>query len=112
MSSIKLNGDDEYAMFKEVIRGYLILLNPIAPHITEELYQILNFGKMILEESWVEHNEEYCKDDVFELVFQVNGKIRDRVEADINISEDDAKTQALSRRKSKTVYRRTKTLLK
>ncbi|MEI0517173.1 leucine--tRNA ligase [Brachyspira murdochii] len=101
MSSIKLNGDDEYAMFKEVIRGYLILLNPIAPHITEELYQILNFGKMILEESWVEHNEEYCKDDVFELVFQVNGKIRDRVEADINISEDDAKTQALSSEKVK-----------
>ena len=56
---------------------------------------------MILEESWVEHNEEYCKDDVFELVFQVNGKIRDRVEADVNISEDDAKTQALSSEKVK-----------
>ncbi len=101
MSSIKLNTDCEYAMFKEIIRGYLILLNPIAPHITEELYQILNFGKMILEERWVEHNEEYCKDDTFELVFQVNGKIRDRIEADINISEEDAKNQALNNEKVK-----------
>ena len=101
MSVIKLANNDDYAMFKEVIRGYLILLNPIAPHITEELYQILNFGKMILEESWVEHDEQYCKDDTFELVFQVNGKIRDRVEADVNISEDDAKTQALSSEKVK-----------
>ena len=101
MSVIKLANNDDYAMFKEVIRGYLILLNPIAPHMTEELYQILNFGKMILEESWVEHDEQYCKDDTFELVFQVNGKIRDRVEADVNISEDDAKTQALSSEKVK-----------
>ena len=101
MSTIKLANNDDYAMFKEVIRGYLILLNPIAPHMTEELYHILNFGKMILEESWVEHDEAYCKDDTFELVFQVNGKIRDRVEADVNISEDDAKTQALSSEKVK-----------
>ena len=102
MSSIKLANNDDYAMFKEVIRGYLILLNPIAPHITEELYQILNFGKMILEESWVEHDEKYCKDDTFELVFQVNGKIRDRIEADVNISEEDAKNQALSNEKVKS----------
>ncbi|MDA0049610.1 leucine--tRNA ligase [Brachyspira hyodysenteriae] len=101
MSVIKLANNDDYAMFKEVIRGYLILLNPIAPHMTEELYQILNFGKMILEERWVEHDEQYCKDDTFELVFQVNGKIRDRVEADVNISEDDAKAQALASEKVK-----------
>ncbi|MDA0055322.1 leucine--tRNA ligase [Brachyspira hyodysenteriae] len=101
MSVIKLANNDDYAMFKEVIRGYLILLNPIAPHMTEELYQILNFGKMILEERWVEHDEQYCKDDTFELVFQVNGKIRDRIEADVNISEDDAKAQALASEKVK-----------
>ncbi|WP_347292694.1 leucine--tRNA ligase, partial [uncultured Brachyspira sp.] len=101
MSTIKLANNDDYAMFREVIRGYLILLNPIAPHITEELYQILNFGKMIIEERWVEHDEQYCKDDTFELVFQVNGKIRDRIEADVNISEDDAKNQALSSDKVK-----------
>ena len=82
--------------FKEVIRGYLILLNPIAPHMTEELYQILNFGKMILEESWVDHDEQYCKDDTFESVFQVNGKIRDRIEADVNISEEVCKISGIS----------------
>lgn len=101
MSTIKLANNDDYAMFREVIRGYLILLNPIAPHITEELYQILNFGKMIIEERWVEHDEQYCKDDTFELVFQVNGKIRDRIEADVNITEDEAKNQALSSDKVK-----------
>ena len=57
---------------------------------------------MILEESWVEHDEKYCKDDTFELVFQVNGKIRDRIEADVNISEEDAKNQALSNEKVKS----------
>ena len=101
MSSIKLTNSDDYSAFKEIIRGYLILLNPIAPHITEEIYQILNFGKMILEESWVKYDEAYCNDDTFELVFQVNGKIRDRIEANINISEDDAKNKALSSTKVK-----------
>ena len=46
-------------MFREIIKGYLILLNPIAPHITEEIFEILKFGNTILNETWINHNEEY-----------------------------------------------------
>ena len=101
MSALKVNSEEEYSMFREIIKGYLILLNPIAPHITEEIFEILKFGNTILNETWINHNEEYCKDETFELVFQVNGKIRDRIEADINISEEDAKKSALESEKVK-----------
>lgn len=99
MYLFKNNSNDDLSMFKEIVKGFLILLNPIAPHITEELYEILKFEGMILNQKWISYIEEYCVDDKFELVFQVNGKIRDRLEVDINISEDDAKKLALESEK-------------
>ena len=49
MSALKVNSEEEYSMFREIIKGYLILLNPIAPHITEELFELLKFGNTILK---------------------------------------------------------------
>ena len=58
MSALKVNSEEEYSMFREIIKGYLILLNPIAPHITEELFELLKFGNTILNETWINHKEE------------------------------------------------------
>ncbi|MCD7891708.1 MAG: leucine--tRNA ligase [Ruminococcus sp.] len=52
-----------------------ILLNPFAPHITEEMYNTV-FGKILSEQSWVKYNESLCKDDMIEIVVQVNGKLK------------------------------------
>lgn len=99
ITPFKPETEADFAMLKEVMKGFLILLNPIAPHITEELWQILKFEKTILENSWVVYNEEYCQENTFELVFQVNGKLRDRAEVNIDIEESDAKKLALANEK-------------
>lgn len=99
LSSFKPLSENDYGMFKEIAEGYLILLNPIAPHITEEVYQILNFDKTIVSKQWPKYEEKYCKDETFELVFQVNGKLRDRAYAEIGIEEENAKKMALENEK-------------
>lgn len=56
-------------------KNFLIMLNPIAPHITSELFEII-FGTQILDEKFPTFDEKKCLDDVIELPVQVNGKMR------------------------------------
>lgn len=70
-------------------RTLLILLNPFAPHLTEELYEILGFDGMLNQQKWVEYDESKCKDDTVEIVAQVNGKIKTKLTIDANASKDD-----------------------
>ena len=104
LSSFKANDKNDYITLKEVMKGYLILLNPIAPHMTEELWSMIDIaidGKAsaIVDSSWVAYKEEYLQEDDFELVLQVNGKLRDRLRANINITEEEAKNIALNNEK-------------
>ncbi|MEO7934259.1 MAG: leucine--tRNA ligase [Chthoniobacterales bacterium] len=61
------------------IRTLLVLLNPFAPHLSEELWQRLGFEKTVSEQSWSEWNETYLIEDEVEIPVQVNGKLRDRL---------------------------------
>ncbi|EEG29075.1 leucine--tRNA ligase [[Clostridium] methylpentosum DSM 5476] len=70
-------------------RTLLILLNPFAPHLTEELYELLGYGGMLNQQKWVEYDESKCKDDTVEIVAQVNGKIKTKLTIDANASKDD-----------------------
>ncbi len=59
---------------------YLILLNPVAPpHITEELWEILELEGMLNEQEWPQYDEEKTIDDVIEMPVQVNGKVRGKI---------------------------------
>ena len=75
-------------------RTLLILLNPFAPHLTEELYEILGYGGMLNQQKWVEYDESKCKDDTVEIVAQVNGKIKTKLTIDANASKDDVLARA------------------
>ena len=57
----------------------LLLLNPFAPHITEEMWQQLGFSGMVSEQKWPSFDEARCKADTIEIAVQVNGKLRGRV---------------------------------
>ena len=74
MSFIKKIKEDKY-ITKEEIRIFLILLNPLAPHITSELYEII-FDGDITNESWPIYDEKYLNRDTINLPIQVNGKMK------------------------------------
>ena len=82
--------------------GFLKLLNPIAPHITEELYaKVFNKNESIAYSSWPVYHEEKTKETTTTLIIQVNGKIRDKVNVNNNINEEELKNLALNNAKVK-----------
>ena len=82
---------------REELRIFSILLNPFAPHITEEVYEANNLGEGILAEAkWPEYDESKCVDESVEIVVQVNGKIK----AKLNVPVDADKDTMLSLAKS------------
>ena len=71
-------------------RTLLILLNPFAPHITEELWQQNGFDGMLNEADWPVYDEAKCVDKSVEIAVQVNGKIKARINVAADISSADA----------------------
>ncbi len=57
------------------LHAFCIMLNPFAPHITEEIFSN-NFGQILSEQKWVTFDEDLCKDETIEIVVQVNGKLK------------------------------------
>jgi leucyl-tRNA synthetase len=82
---------------REGIRALLLLLAPMAPHIAEELWTRVGDEGSIHRQSWPEWDEELAAEEVFTLIIQVNGKVRDKVEAPVTIGEEEAISLALSR---------------
>jgi leucyl-tRNA synthetase len=72
--------EEEQTVSKEAYEALIKLLNPFAPHITEELWQRLGHSTMLAHESWPAYDESKATEDSITLVLQVNGKLRDRLE--------------------------------
>ena len=81
----------------EYLEGFIKLLNPVAPHITEELYHtILNKTDSIANSNWPTYIEKLTKENTITFVVQVNGKIRDKIEAEATISKEEMEKLALA----------------
>jgi leucyl-tRNA synthetase len=80
----------------EAVRSLLLLLCPIAPHITEELWERLGLPFSIHQQSWPKWDDAVAAEEMITLVVQVNGRVRDRIEVPAGISEEEAKEVALS----------------
>ncbi len=76
--------DEAGSVTKAEYRDLLIMLNPFAPHITEELYEVMGFGGVLNEQKWVEYDEAQCIDNTVEIVVQINGKVKARFDAPVN----------------------------
>lgn len=81
---------------KKDYRTYLTLLNPIAPHITEELNEEYQLGSAICESSWPSYEEDKLVDSEKEIAVQVNGKVRATILVHIDDTDDIIKEKALS----------------
>ena len=75
-------------------RTLLILLNPFAPHITEELYQVMGYEGVLNEQKWVEYDEKLCVEDSVEVVVQVNGKVKARFNAPVDCAKEELENLA------------------
>ena len=76
-------------------RTLLILLNPFAPHITEELYQVMGYEGVLNEQKWVEYDEKLCVEDSVEIVVQINGKVKARFSATADCAKEELEKLAL-----------------
>jgi len=89
-------------VWQECLEGMLLMLAPIAPHITEELWQIIKpSGGSIHQQGWPEFDEELIVEDMVTLVVQVNGKVRDRLEIPAGTSSLETEHLALAAPKVK-----------
>ena len=86
---------DAKSISKEDYRLLLTLLNPIAPHITEELNESIGFSP-IVNSTWPVYDEEKTKDTTVTIAVSVNGKVRGKLEVDVNTPSDTLQEKAFA----------------
>ena len=87
--------EEQEEITKDDYRTFLILFNPIAPHITEELNEKYNLGEAICKSSWPKYDEAKTIDEEKEIAVQVNGKVRATIKINVNEDEESIKEKAL-----------------
>ena len=85
---------DHGSIKKDDLRTFLILLNPVAPHITEEIWQAIGLEGFLHESTWPKYDEEKIKDDVIEMPIQVNGKVRGTIKVSVDATQDEIREMA------------------
>ena len=86
-------------VWHEVLEKVILLITPFAPHVADELWSDLGNTTLTFEEEWPTFDEKLTVENNFNLVLQVNGKVRDMIPAQIGISKDDAEKLAFSSEK-------------
>lgn len=85
---------------KAELKSLCIMLNPFAPHITEEIYQNC-FGEILSNQKWVSYDEAFCKDDMIEIVVQINGKLKTKLMVSADADKNTVLTSAMQEEKVK-----------
>ena len=79
----------------EAIKNILIMISPIAPHVSQELWSMLNNEDMIIDVNWPHVNEKLLIENLVELVIQVNGKLRGKIEIETGLGNEEVEVLAL-----------------
>jgi len=88
-----------YAVIRRTIETVVVLLSPIVPHITEELWEIIGMKGELTESSWPSYDKSLAAEEEITIVIQVNGKLRGRVQVDAGESDERIKELALREEK-------------
>lgn len=86
---------------QDVFEKFLIILSPFAPHLAEEIWHKLNHKKSIFLEKWPKPEEEFLTEEEYELIIQINGKLRDKIKIKSDLSEEEIKNFAQKQEKIK-----------
>lgn len=80
---------------KKELAVFTVLLNPFAPHITEEMWDACNLGEgIVAQQAWPSYDESKCKEDTVEIAVQVNGKIKAKLQISADASQEEVLAMA------------------
>jgi len=96
------------SMDKKSFADFFKILSPFAPHLAEELWANAGFKGLAQSQKWPKFNEKLILEDKILLIVQVNGKVRDKIEAKVNISEEQARKISLKSEKIKKLIGKNK----
>ncbi|MCH8331961.1 MAG: leucine--tRNA ligase, partial [Bacteroidetes bacterium] len=84
---------------KEVLEPLVTLIAPFAPHMAEELYELMGNTNTVVDAPYPSHNEEYIKEDTFNYPVAINGKVRDNVDLPLDMDQESVEKVVLDREK-------------
>ena len=79
---------------KAELKTLTILLNPFAPHVTEEMWEVMNFGGMVNQAEWPAYDEDKTKENSVEIVVQIMGKVRSKITVSVDMPKDEVLAMA------------------
>jgi len=103
IASCEPGTDEDWVTLRFAIEKALLLLSPFAPHVAEELWEVLGNKPSIFEEKWPDWDDEVAREESIELVIQVNGKLRSKFLIPLGITDDKIKEMALQEPKIKDI---------
>ena len=86
---------DETVFPKKYAEGFVQLLAPIAPHLMEELWQLLGHSQSLAYEPWPTYDEKMTIDNRIEIVVQINGKIKTKIEVDKDLDKESLEKKVM-----------------
>jgi leucyl-tRNA synthetase len=82
-------------VIRDTIETIIVLLSPIVPHITAELWELIGMKSKLADVSWPAYDEDLAAEEEITIVVQVNGKLRDRIQVSSDESDENVKEYAL-----------------
>jgi len=95
LSSMKTDSDAALSLLKEGLETAILLFQPMIPHITEELWQIMGHKKMAIDTKWPVASDEYLVDDLVTIALQINGKLKATIEFSKDAPKENVEKAAL-----------------
>ena len=91
-----LDVDVSPVILKRVLQVLVLMLSPMTPHIAEELWQMLGGEGGISQARWPRYREDLTREEQFEVIIQINGRLRGKILVDDSMSEDETRERALN----------------
>jgi leucyl-tRNA synthetase len=95
-SAEPLDVDLNPVILKRILDVMTLMLAPMAPHIAEELWEMLGNEGGISKAKWPRYREDLTREEQVEIIIQINGRLRGKMVVDVNLGEDETRERALT----------------
>ena len=95
-ASEPLDADISPMILKRVLEALVLMLSPMTPHLAEELWQMLGHATTLTQEKWPAYRDELAREEQFEVIIQINGRLRGKMLVDDGLGENETRERALT----------------